>query len=603
MNAENTTVSFRARAGGGVASQALREKPREGGKTLRRLLREFAPEKSLVAALLAVVVVGCACGIAAPSFQATAIDSLTADAASTLARCLALMVVAYVVYGACTLAQGIIAARLSQRVVGRLREELFEKVIHLPIRYLDTHAHGDVMSRMTNDIENISNVIAQSLAALVAGVLTLAGTVAMMFWYCWELALLSCATVLLSVFITKLISKALRSLFRSRQALLGDLNGMVEEKVVSYRTVAAYGLQEQTAREFERTARELKDTGIKAEAIGGSMGPLMNCVSNIGFVIIAACGGYFALRGLISVGVISAFIVYAKQFARPINDIANLYAQIETAIAGAERVFEVMDEMEEDAGGSAELPRAAGTVSFEQVDFSYVPGKQVLHDFSLEVPAGRKIALVGATGSGKTTVVNLLMRFYDADAGRIAIDGVDVRELPVADLRRTCAIVLQDTVLFSDTIRANLCYARADASQEELERAARLSGCAEFIERLPHGYDTVLAENGASLSAGQRQLMSICRAFLADPRVLILDEATSSVDTRTEQRIQDAMVRLMRNRTSLIIAHRLSTVQDADLIVVMDAGRVVERGTHEELLAAGGRYRELYLTQFAGQQT
>ena len=595
------------RSGGGGASRgaaaAAHEKPKEGRKTLRRLLGEFAHEKGLIVLLLAVVVVGCVCSILAPSFQATAIDSLGSDAADELFVTLVLMAAAYIVHGLCTLVQGIVAARLSQRVVGRLRENLFSKIIHLPIKYLDSNSHGDIMSRMTNDVENISNVIAQSLSSLVAGVLTLIGTVAMMFWYCWQLALLSVATVVLTLVITKFMSKAMRELYRSKQALLGELNGMVEEKVVGYRTVAAYGLEEHTTQDFAKAAQELRWTGIKADVVGGSMGPLMNCVSNLGFVIIAAFGGYFALTGLISIGVISAFIVYAKQFSRPINEIANLYAQIETAIAGAERVYEVMDEADEDKGGTATLGQAEGVVSFEHVDFSYLPGKQVLFDFSLEVPAGRKIALVGATGSGKTTVVNLLMRFYDVDAGCVRIDGTDVRDIPTRALRHTAAIVLQDTVLFSDTIRANLTYARRDATQEELDEAARQSGCLDFIERLPGGYETVLTENGASLSAGQRQLMSICRAFLANPRVLILDEATSSVDTRTEKHIQDAMVKLMHNRTSLIIAHRLSTIQDADLIVVMDAGCVVETGTHEELLARKGRYHALYMTQFAGNAT
>ncbi|MCD8342086.1 MAG: ABC transporter ATP-binding protein/permease [Clostridiales bacterium] len=597
-------VNLRGGRGGGPGGNArfAAEKPKEGRKTLLRLLGLFRKERGLVAGLMAVVVIGCIGSVAAPSFQASAIDCISAGAYQTLTRYLVLMLVAYLVYGLCTLLQGLVAAQLSQHIVGRMRNDLFQKVVNLPIKYLDTHSHGDIMSRMTNDVENISNIIAQSLSSLVSGVLTIIGTIFMMVYYCWQLAILSCLTVVASVLITTAISRVMRKLFRRRQSLLGDLNGTVEEKVIGYRTVTAYNQQEATIREFETISDDLKDTGIRAEVIGSSMGPLMNVVSNVAFVIVAVCGGYFAIHGIISVGVISAFIVYAKQFSRPINELANLYAQIETAIAGAERVFAIMDEEDEDKSGKQTMADATGVVTFRNVDFSYVPGKQVLYGFNLEVKAGQKVALVGATGSGKTTVVNLLMRFYDVDGGEILIDGVNIRDISADELRRSTAIVLQDTVLFSDTIRGNLKYSNPDATQEELDHAAAMSGCTGLIQRLPEGYDTQLSEGGSNLSQGQRQLLSICRAFLASPRILILDEATSSVDTRTEKRIQDAMVNLMKDRTSLIIAHRLSTIQDADLIVVMDQGRIVETGQHETLLAQKGRYYDLYMTQFAGNQ-
>jgi ATP-binding cassette subfamily B protein len=333
------------------------------------------------------------------------------------------------------------------------------------------------------------------------------------------------------------------------------------------------------------------------------MGPTMNVIQNLGFIIIAVAGGYLAIHQEISIGVISAFIVYAKQFGRPINEIAQLYAQIQTAIAGAERVFAVLDENEEDAGGRTEMSDLKGNVSFSHVDFSYVEGKQVLYDFSLDVKAGHKIALVGATGSGKTTVVNLLMRFYDVDSGTIKIDGTDIRDMDLRELRRNTAIVLQDTVLFSDTIRNNLKYSKLDACEEELAQAAEMSNADGMIRRLKDGYETMLSEGGQNLSQGQRQLLSIGRAFLADPKILILDEATSSVDTRTEKHIQNAMLKLMEHRTSLIIAHRLSTIRDADLIIVMDQGRIAEQGNHEELLEMKGKYYELYMTQFAGKAT
>ncbi|MCD7920050.1 MAG: ABC transporter ATP-binding protein/permease [Clostridiales bacterium] len=595
-------VNLRGRGGRGPNSRFNMEKPKEGRKTLLRLVGLFRAELGLVAGLMTVVVIGCIGSVAAPSFQASAIDCISAGAYQTLTRYLVLMLIAYVVYGLCTLFQGLVAAHLSQHIVGRMRSDLFQKVVNLPIKYLDTHSHGDIMSRMTNDVENISNIIAQSLSSLVSGVLTIIGTIFMMVYYCWQLAILSCLTVVASVLITTAISRVMRRLFRRRQSLLGDLNGTVEEKVIGYRTVTAYNQQESTIREFETISDDLKDTGIRAEVIGSSMGPLMNVVSNVAFVIVAVCGGYFAIHGIISVGVISAFIVYAKQFSRPINELANLYAQIETAIAGAERVFAIMDEADEDKSGEQTMEDATGVVTFRNVDFSYVPGKQVLYGFNLEVKAGQKVALVGATGSGKTTVVNLLMRFYDVDAGEILIDGVNIKDISADELRRSTAIVLQDTVLFSDTIRGNLKYSNPDATQEELDHAAAMSGCTGLIQRLPEGYDTQLSEGGSNLSQGQRQLLSICRAFLASPRILILDEATSSVDTRTEKRIQDAMVNLMKDRTSLIIAHRLSTIQDADLIVVMDQGRIVETGQHETLLARKGRYYDLYMTQFAGNQ-
>ncbi|MDE7261767.1 MAG: ABC transporter ATP-binding protein/permease [Oscillospiraceae bacterium] len=600
----DTTLNFRGGPGrGGPGRFAQGEKPQNAGKTMLRLVKSFSPEKPLICLLLAVVAVGCGCSVAAPGFQAAAIDQIKAGTYDQLPRFLLLMLGAYLLYGGCTLAQGLAAARLSQRIVKRMRGDLFRKVVNLPVKYLDSHPHGDVMSRMTNDVENISNIISQSISSLVSGVLMIIGTVGMMIWYCWQLALLSCATVILTLLVTKLLSGVMRKLSRTRQRLLGELNGLVEEKVTSYRTVTAYNQQDAAVREFQETSDRLCSTGIWADSIGGSMGPLMNCISNTGFVIIAAFGGYFSIHGMISVGVISAFIIYAKQFSRPINELANLYAQIQTAIAGAERVYALMDEPDEDKSGERGMEGSTGVVSFRKVNFSYVPGKQVLRGFNLEVRTGQKVALVGATGSGKTTVVNLLMRFYDIDSGEILIDGVNIRDIDARELRRNTAIVLQDTVLFSDTIRGNLKYANQEASDGEMERAARMSSCAGMIARLPEGYDTVLSEGGGNLSQGQRQLLSICRAFLANPKILILDEATSSVDTRTERAIQNAMHMVMQNRTSFIIAHRLSTIRDADLIVVMDHGEVVERGSHEALLARKGKYYDLYMTQYAGFAT
>ena len=579
------------------------EKPKEGKKTLSRLLTYFSHEKVKVIMLFAAVLVTVLCSVYAPKLQSDAIDNITALKFEDLTAILITMLVVYLISCAATFVQSRLSAKLSQSVVKRMREELFLKIVKLPIKYIDTHSHGDIMSRMTNDVENISNIISQSLTSLFSGVFTVLGTAFMMFYLCPRLALLSCITVILTVLVTKYLSKIMRTFFRKRQVLLGQLNGTVEEMVTGYKTVTAYNRQDAVCEDFDKISDELKHVGIVAEILGGSMGPCMNTINNIGFVIIAAFGGYFAVNGVISIGIISAFIVYAKQFGRPIDEIAQVYGQIQTAIAGAERVFAVLDEDDEDKSGDKLMTDSVGEVRFENVDFSYLPEKQVLYDFNLDVRAGHKVALVGATGSGKTTVVNLLMRFYDIDSGRITIDGVDIKDIDRDELRRNTAIVLQDSVLFADTVKNNIRYSNADASDEDIVNAAKMSFCHNMIMRLPDGYDTVLTNAGADLSHGQRQLLTIARAFAANPKILILDEATSSVDTRTEKNIQNAMERLMKNRTSLVIAHRLSTIQDADAIVVMDAGRVVEIGNHEELLSKKGRYYDLYMTQFAGNAT
>lgn len=572
------------------------------GATLKRIMTYFAREKAMVISMLCVVIFGTICGVFAPSLQSKAIDIISGTREGILARTLILMLAVYLLYSGSQLLQGIFSAKLSQRIVKRMREELFGKAIDLPVKYLDTHSHGDVMSRMTNDIENISTTVSQSLPSLFSGVLTIIGTVAIMLWYCWQLALLSFATVGLTVIATKVLSKRVRKFSRKRQGLLGQLNGTVEEMVSGYRTVVAYNRQDITTEDFCKTSDSLTKAGIRTDCLSGVMGPIMNCIGNIGFVIIAAFGGFFSLNGMISIGVISAFIVYAKQFSRPINEIAQIYGQLQTAIAGAERVFAVLDETNEDMSGE-ELNGSTAAVTFSNVRFSYQEGHPVLHDFTLTVPSGKKVALVGATGSGKTTVVNLLMRFYDIDSGEIYIDEQNIGNVSRESLRKNLAIVLQDTVLFSDTIRCNLKYGNENASEEQLETAVEMSHCKDMIRMLPQGYDTVLTGSGENISQGQRQLLAIARAFVADPKILILDEATSNVDTRTEKAIQDAMQLVMRNRTSIIIAHRLSTIRDADIIVVMDKGRIVESGSHDSLLERKGKYYELYMTQYAGFAT
>ncbi len=579
------------------------EKPKNVRETFGKLLRYFAQSKHLLIGLFVAVIAVTVFSLITPALQGEIIDAIKERAWESFGTLLILLLVAFVFYGLFSLMQSLLSARLSQSIVRHMRYDLFRKIDNLSISYLDMHSNGDIMSRMTNDIENISNTVSQSLGSLISGVLTVLGTVAIMFWYCWQLTLITMLTVVLTVLVTNTVSKKMRRVYRRRADALGRLNGHAEEMITGYRAVLAYNRQESVKKEFAEISDRLTKEGIHAEILGGSMGPLMNCISNLGFVIVAAFGGYFALKGMITIGIISAFIIYAKQFSRPINEIAQLYGSLQTAVAGAERVFDLMDQPDEDNSGTEEIKDMQGNISFRHINFSYTPDKQVLYDFNLDVKSGQKIALVGATGSGKTTVVNLLMRFYPTDSGEILIDGKNIMDLRRDWLRKNTAIVLQDTVLFSDTIENNIKYCDPEADDKAMIRAAQTSNCASFIERMKNGYQTFLKQAGASLSHGQRQLLNIARAIMADPKILILDEATSSVDTRTEQSIQDALVKLMKNRTSLIIAHRLSTIQDADVIVVMDKGRVVETGKHEELLEKRGAYYSLYMAQFAGNKT
>ena len=592
---------FRRKTSGQMGAPV--EKPKNTRSALARLFGYFRQEMVLVIILALAVSFSVIAGVLAPRFQSQAIDHLVSRSFSEVSGVLTLMILLYALHGAATLLQGYLSARLSQRIIGRLRGDLFHKIVNLPVSYLDSRSHGDIMSRMTNDAENVSTVISQSLSSLFSGILTLIGTIIVMLSFNVPLTLLTCSSVILSIWLTKIISELMHKYYVMRQTLLGQLNGTVEEKITNTKTVTAYNLQDAVIKDFSKTSDELTKAGIIAEIIAGSMGPLHNMLNNVSFVIVAAFGAWFALRGFISIGVISAFVVYSKQFSRPINELAQLYGQIQTALAGAERIFAVLDEESENKDGDKNDPVREGVIEFKNVNFSYVPGKQVISDFSLKVEAGKKIALVGSTGSGKTTIVNLLMRFYDVDSGSILIDGTDIRDVSTDALRDSIGIVLQDTVLFTDTVRANLKYADPSISDEKMIEAGALSNCDSVVNALSDGYDTVLTLSGASLSQGQRQLITIGRAFLSFPRILILDEATSSVDTRTEKHIQDAMFRLMENRTSLIIAHRLSTIRDADLIVVMDNGRITEKGTHEELLDLKGNYYRLYMTQFAGQAT
>ena len=593
------------------SSRITAEKPKNAMETLRKLLRYIEKSRKLFFALMAVMIFITLLNLAAPFIQQIAIDCITLDDKKLsvdtvkLVRMLIVLGAVYISNSMFSYLQGILSAKLSQRTVSTMRRDLFGDLVRLPIKYFDTHSHGDIMSRMTNDVENISNTISQSIGSLISGVLTVIGSVIIMLTYSPLLTLISLSTVVLTIFVTGKMTKFMRRYFLKQQIILGKLNGHVEEMVTGYRTVVSYSKEKDAVKEFGELSDELRKTGIRAQICAGVMGPFMNCISNFGFVMIAAFGGWFSLRGWITVGTIQAFILYSKQFSRPINEIANQYANIQTAIAGAERIFQVMESQPEPDDGKAELTadKVRGDISFRDVYFSYEEGKQVLKGFDLDISRGQKIAIVGATGSGKTTVVNLLTRFYETDSGSITVDGIDIKDISKDELRNSIAIVLQDTVLFSGTVSDNIRYGKEEADDEDIKRAARHANADEFIRHLPEGYDTMLTEGGANLSQGQRQLLTIARAVLADPKILILDEATSSVDTRTEMHIQQAMIALMKDRTSLIIAHRLSTIRDADVIVVIDGGRVAEAGRHEELIDRQGCYYRLYQTQFAGNKT
>ncbi|MBQ2824478.1 MAG: ABC transporter ATP-binding protein [Oscillospiraceae bacterium] len=588
------------------------EKPKNAGAALKRLMKYIGSSGKLFVGLIFIMVVITVLGLMAPSLQRSAIDAITIDGEKRLSvdfvqmgTMLALMLLTYVLSAVFTYGQGIFSARLSQSTVQKMRKDLFAKLVRLPIKYTDTHQHGDLMSRMTNDVENVSNTISQSIGSLISSVLTVAGSLVIMLCYSPLLTLISVSTIFLTIGVSSFMSKNMRKFFIAQQKLLGSLNGHIEETVSGYKTVVAFNKQKDAADTFDGISAELKKAGIKAQIFSGAMGPSMNVISNIGFLLVAVFGGKLAFEGVITIGTIQAFILYSKQFSRPINEIANQFAQIQTAIAGAERVFEIMDAEVENDDGDIEFKAedVKGEIKFENVCFSYVPEKQVLKNFNLEVRQGEKIAIVGATGSGKTTVVNLLTRFYDLDSGRITIDGKDISRISKSELRNSIAIVLQDTVLFNGSIAQNIRYGRLDAENDELLFAAESANADKFIDRLPDSYETELSESGGNLSQGQRQLLSIARAVLKDPKILILDEATSSVDTRTEMHIQSAMVALMKNRTSLIIAHRLSTIRDADKIVVVDNGSVIESGSHEELIAHKGAYYKLYRSQFEGIAT
>ncbi len=588
---------------GGRHRGAKIEKARDVRTTLRRLFVTLRPYKWALVTVFILVVINTILNLLAPFLMGVAIDEfITAGDLTGLQRIVLLMLGAYAGAWLAKVGQNVIMARVSQKAMRTLRCDLFEHLQTLSLSFFDRHPHGELMSRLTNDMDAISRVLTQNVTELFTGLLTLVGILVMMFAINFWLALGSMIFFPLMMWLVGFVGKRTRRGFREYQMRIGQLNGQLEEMFSGQRVIVAFGQEATTLADFDAANEKVRQVGVRAQAYAMLVPPLMGILSNANIAILAGLGGWMTLQGWATVGTIAAFYNYSRKFAAPLRHIGNLYNQVQAALAGAERVLEVIDEQPEltDAPGAVPLDDIAGEVVFDHVDFAYVPGVPVIKDVSLRAQPGQTVALVGPTGAGKTTIVNLLTRFYDIDGGVIRIDGRDIREAQKDSLRRQLGIVLQDTFLFSESVMENIRYGRLDATDEECITAAKLANADQFIRRLPQGYDTELSERGSNLSQGQRQLLAIARAVLADPGILILDEATSSVDTRTEVRIQEALLRLMEGRTSFVIAHRLSTIRNADKLLVINDGRIIERGTHDELLAQGGFYHNLYMSQFKG---
>ena len=517
-----------------------------------------------------------------------------------LGRTLAFLAAVYLVSALFQWLQSYLMAGVAQRAIYRLRQKADEKLARLPLKYFDDHPRGDVLSRMTNDIDNISQSLQQSLTQIITSALTIIGVLIMMLTISWLLALISVLVVPISVVITVLIAKRSQKQFARQWETTGDLNGHVEEMFTGHNVVKVFGRQDAAIAEFDEQNEALYQASFKAQFISGIIMPVMNSVMNLNYVAIAVVGGLMVATGRISLGDVQAFIQYSRQFTMPITQVAGIMNVLQSTAASAERIFELLDEAEEtpDPAACVLFEHTRGHIELEDVSFRYVPDTPLITGLTLDVAPGETVAIVGPTGAGKTTLVNLLLRFYDIDEGRILVDGVETRDISRSDLRRLFGMVLQDTWLFSGTIRDNIAYGREGATEEEIRAAAKAARVDHFVRALPDGYDTLLDDDATNMSQGERQLLTIARAFLADPDILILDEATSSVDTRTEVLIQQAMAELMRERTSFVIAHRLSTIRGADIILVMDKGAIIEQGSHEELMAADGFYHDLYASQF-----
>ena len=603
------------RMGPGMRGPAEKAKDFKG--TLKRLTEYLKPFKTSLIIVLLMSVLGTASAIAGPKILGKATTELfrglmmkmqgvpgAAIDFDKIAVIMAWLIGLYIISSIFSYVNMYIMAAVAQRSVYNMRKELNDKLQRLPLKFFDDKAHGDVLSRVTNDMDNISSTMQQSLTQLITSIVTMLGIIIMMLTISPWMTLITLVTLPASAFATKAIATRSQKQFKIQQKTLGQLNGHVEEMYTGHKIVKAYGKEKDSIEEFNQINEELYEAGWKAQFISGIIMPVMGFINNISYVIVTVAGSIFVTKGTISIGDVQAFIQYSRQFTQPIAQTANIANVIQSTIASAERVFEILDEEEEiqETENPVRLEKPRGDVTVEHVSFGYSEDNILMKDMNLVAKQGSTVAIVGPTGAGKTTLVNLLMRFYEVNSGRITIDGVDIKDMRRGDLRNIFGMVLQDTWLFNGTIKDNIGYGLENATDEQIIAAARAAHADHFIRTLPEGYDTVLNEEASNISQGQKQLLTIARAILADPAVLILDEATSSVDTRTEVYIQHAMLEMMKVRTSFVIAHRLSTIRDADTILVMNEGDIIETGNHHELMAKNGFYAELYNSQFMGRK-
>jgi ATP-binding cassette subfamily B multidrug efflux pump len=591
----------RVRLGHGGGISLTGESAADARSTVWRLLRYLQPFWQHLAAVALLALVGTLSSLAGPILLGQAIDRYMASGdKGGLTHTVLLMLGVYLAAAVAGMIQGLIMVTIGQRFVATLRSRLFEHIQTLSMAYHDRHKVGDLMSRVSNDTDAINQALSNGLIQFVSNILLLGGIMVTMFLLNWQLATGTLLILLLMLYVTVKVTEHSRKAFRSVQRNLGTLNSVMEENLAGLRVIKAFARETDSFHQFRETNVAYRQAGTRADIITSALGPMFSTMNILTVAITALLGGWLAVHGRVQIGVIATFIVYIRNFFTPMRAIAMLYNQLQSALAGAERIFAVLDAKPsvEDAPGAHALPEVEGAVKFDRVSFEYEPGKPVLIDISLEAQPGQTIALVGPTGAGKTTIVNLLSRFYDVTAGTITIDGIDIRTVQQASIRQQLGIVLQDTFLFSGTVMENIRYGRLSATDDEVIAAARLANADRFLRHLPHGYQTQVSEQGHNFSEGQRQLLAIARAVLANPRILVLDEATSSVDTRTEIQIQEALLRLLEGRTAFVIAHRLSTIRNADLVLVVHDRRIIERGTHDELLAQGGFYHDLYMSQF-----